>query len=256
MNRLFWLSIQLFSGKMKILSPKILIRDSFISIIPFYKLCLVFWIPWLISSLLTFFIPQNFWLIIELLRSLSLGTILWGAIIYFNYKKINQEKVTILQSFKKGIEKFLELLFLAILRYILFYSIFPRLYFVDYLVVVENYPVTDAFKRCWKMTKGCGWQIFCNFITIRILYGMLSFLSSLIISAIFGVSVWELIRQKFLMAEPAFAIDRLLTFTIYFFVGNPLGYVYRTLMFIRIRNLNLDKKNLDHDTMLPIFETQ
>lgn len=244
MNRLISPRLQLFTGRMTTLSPKNLIRDSFIAIIPFYKPFLVFFIPRLILSLLTFVISRNLWIVIYLLYIFSLRPIVFGGILYFCYKKLNQEDVTISRSLQKATEKFSELLLLRIFQYLLLIGtiLFPRLYFVPYLVMVEDYPIADVLKRCWKLTKGYGWQIFWNLLLLGVIGNVLSFLASLISSAIFGVSVWDLNQGKFLMTDPAFAFDRLLTVAIFFFVYFPLQFVYETLMFMRIRNLDLEKE--------------
>lgn len=244
MIRLISSRLGLIAGKMGILNPKILIRDSFIYLRPIYGFLLILWFPWLILALLTFAIPKNLAIIISSLYFFSLDNLVWGGAIFFVYQKLNGEEVTLFQSLQKALEKFSSLIFARILLFGFILYICPRLYFVPYLVVVENYPITDVFKRCWQITRGYGWQIFWNYLIIpTFVPNILSFLSSLITGSIFGVSVWDLNRNKYFITEPPFAFDRLLTIAIYFFLFYPFFRVYFVLMFAKI--LNSKKRKLD-----------
>lgn len=59
----------------------------------------------------------------------SIGTIFYGAVIYFTYKKINHQEVTISQSLQKAIEKFSENLILQ-----LFNNLLLAIFFLVYSV--------------------------------------------------------------------------------------------------------------------------
>lgn len=239
------------------ITPKRLLRDSLISVIPIYSSLLVFRIPRLIFSLLQFLIPEILYsTVIELLYLFSIGIIFYGAILVFTYKKLNQEEVTISQSLKKATEKFLELIIIVIISFFLlitspFYAYshtcFPRLYFASFLVMNNGYTPADAFKRSWQLTKGYGWQIFWNILSIVLIWWVLSFLPSLISASIFGVSVWDINRRELSTTHAAFIWDRLLTITISSLIYIPFHIVYVTLMFIRL--LALEKRNSGSVTM-------
>ena len=70
------------------ITPKRLIQDSLISAIPIYGSLLVFRIPSLIFSLLQFVITEISYDVITLAYTFSIGTILYGAAVFFSYKKI------------------------------------------------------------------------------------------------------------------------------------------------------------------------
>ncbi|WP_414587867.1 hypothetical protein [Scytonema sp. PCC 10023] len=218
------------------INPVRLLRDSLISVIPIYKSLLILYTPLMILSLSNFVIPKILFSIIGGLYSLSIGTVFYGAALFLCYKKLNQEDITIFQSLQKALEKFAEFLFLQILYFVLLLPLilFPRLYFVFPLVIIKDFPTAYAFKRSWQLTKGYGWHIFWNLLTLRLIRIALPFISSLISASIFRVSVWELNRGELLTTHPAFVFDRLLTTAIYFFVYNPLLTIYVTLMFVRL----------------------
>ncbi|BAY43396.1 hypothetical protein SAMD00079811_09760 [Scytonema sp. HK-05] len=225
------------------ITPVRLLRDSLISVLPIYKSLLIFFIPSLILSLSKLVIPKILFSIIDELYFLSIGAVFFEAALFFCYKKLNQEEITISQSLQKAIENFPKILFLRIclspLLLILF--LFPRLYFVFSLVIIKDLSTRDVFKRCWQLTKGYGWQIFWNFLTLILISNVLDFISSLISESIFGVS-GELNGGELSTSDPAFVLNRLLTTAINFFVYNPLLTIYVTLMFIRL--LALEKRKL------------
>ncbi|MBV6628016.1 MAG: hypothetical protein KI793_34710 [Rivularia sp. (in: Bacteria)] len=229
----------------KSIKPGRLIRDSLITVIPIYRLLLVFYIPRLILYLLKFVIP-NILLsnILDQLYSLSIGSIFGGAALFFSYKKINKEKTTIDQALQKAIKKFSELLLLSIILSLLFIPDFiPRLWFVLYAVMIEDYSIADAFKRSWQLTKGYGWQIFRSILIVKSILWVLIFLPSLISASTFGISVWDINRGELLTNNPAFIFNRLLTICINLFVYNPFMTMYQVLMFVRL--LALEKRKLD-----------
>jgi len=237
MIRLISSRLGVVAEKMGILNPKILIRDSFVYMRQIYGFLLIFSIPRLTVILLVLFIPLKSWRIINLLYFFSIDNLVWGVANFFVYQKLNGEEVTLFKSLQKALEKFSFLIFARILLFGLGLYICPRLYFVPYIVVTKNYPITDVFKQCWQLTRGYGWQIFWNYLIINTLVpDVLSFLSSLITASIFGVSVWGLNANKYLITEPAFTFDRLLTITIYFFLFFPLFRVYLLLIFVKILN--------------------
>jgi hypothetical protein len=229
------------------ITPKRLIRDSLISVIPIYKPLLILYIPSLIVSLLKFVIPELLFSIVGTLYYLSIGSIFFGATIVFCYKKLNKEEITIYQSLKKALEKFPELLFLNILKIFLLplLILFPRFYFLLSLVLIKNLPIADVFKRCWQMTKGYGWQIFWNLVMLKLISDFLHFLPSLVSASIFGfnISVWDINREESSIATSALIINRLLTIATTFFCYYPFSIVYIISMFTRL--LSLEKINLN-----------
>ncbi|MEH2459168.1 hypothetical protein [Nostoc sp.] len=229
------------------ITPVRLLRDSLISVIPIYTSLLVFRIPRLIFDLLQFVIPEILFTVIDHLYILSIGTILSGAGIFFTYKKLNQEEVTIYKSLQKAIEKFSEILILQIFNRLLLLILFPRLYFAFYLIIIKNYPAPDAVQRCWLLTKGYGWRILGNLLILTIINSILNFLPSLISASIFGVSVWEVNSDTLSATHPAFFVKKLFEIAIYSFIAQPLFIVFITLMFVRL--LARDKIKLGSSAM-------
>lgn len=235
------------------ITPKRLIQDSLISAIPIYGSLLVFRIPSLIFSLLQFVITEISYDVITLAYTFSIGTILYGAAVFFSYKKLNQEEITISQSLEKANEKFLELILLLITNgFLLFFPFsftsiwFPRLYFASFLVMNNGYSTADAFKRSWQLTKGYGWQIFWNVLSLVLIGLVLRFLPSLISASIFGVSVWDINRGESSTTD-AGILNRLLTITIFSLIYAPLQIIYLILMFMRL--LALEKRKLGSSAM-------
>jgi len=229
------------------ITPVRLLRDSLISVIPIYTSLLVFIIPRFIFSLLQFVIPKIWFTVLASLYYLSIGTISNVALIFFSYKKLNQEEVTISQALQKATEKFSEMLIFEIFQRLLPLVFFPRLYFGDYLIVIKNYPAPDAVQRCWLLTKGCGWRVFGNFLIINTILNILNFIVSLITASIFGVSVWEVNSDALSATNPAFIFNKFFTIAIFYFIYGPLYTVFATLMFVRL--LARDKIKLGSSAM-------
>ncbi|MDF5736073.1 MULTISPECIES: hypothetical protein [unclassified Nostoc] len=229
------------------ITPIRLLRDSLISVIPIYTSLLVFIIPGFIFSLLQFVIPKIWFTVLANLYFLSIGTIFNVALIFFAYKKLNQEEVTIYQALQKATEKFSEILIFEIFQVLLLLFFFPRLYFGDYLIIIKNYPAPDAVQRCWLLTKGYGWRIFGNLLIINIIQQILNFIGSLITASIFGVSVWEVNSDALSATNAAFIVNNFFQIPIYYFIYRPLSKVFVTLMFVRL--LARDKRKLGSSVM-------
>jgi hypothetical protein len=229
------------------ITPVRLLRDSLISAIPIYTSLLVFRIPRLIFSLLQFVIPEILFTVLDYLYILSIGTVLYGAVIFFIFKKLNQEEITISQSLQKATEKFSEISILNILYCLLLIILSPRLYFALHFIIIKNYPAPDAVKRCWLLTKGYGWRVFWNFLIISLINEILNFIPSLISASIFGVSVWEVNSDTLSATHPAFVVNKLLALAISNFIYQPFFIVFVTLMFVRL--LTVDKIKLGSSAM-------
>lgn len=229
------------------ITPVRLLRDSLISVIPIYKSLLILYTPLMILSLSKFVIPELSFRVVSYLYDFLINTIFDGALIFFSYKKLNQEEVTILQSLQKAIEKFPELLFLDTLRFLVLITWFPRLYFLRSLVLIKDYSSSEVFKQCWQLTRGYGWQIFWNYLTLWFIFIVLSFIPSLISASIFDVSVWDINREELSITNSALIVNRLLILAINFFVAYPLSITYNMLMFVRL--LALEKRNLSSVAM-------
>ncbi|HIK06956.1 MAG TPA: hypothetical protein IGS40_20075 [Trichormus sp. M33_DOE_039] len=226
------------------ITPIRLLKDSLRLMLLVYINLLFFLIPYIILSLSKFAVSEIAFSLIYILYYFSLGILVIGARVFLVYKKLNYEDVTVYDSLRVTINKFPEIIFLEVINLLgIITFLLPRLYFVRYLVIIEDLTTAEAIKRCWYMTKGYGWQIFWNLLTFSFsIRTTLNILSSLITAFVFGASFWDVNRDASSINQQVFISYNLINISINFFFSYPLSTVYDMLMFIRI--LNADKRNL------------
>lgn len=180
------------------ISPRRLLKDSFIYVKPIYFRTLVFFVPSLLFSFISdsdFNSPSdnlvfNFAYIIFVLPFFT------GASIFFVYQNLTQRGATIPDSLQKAGERFLQLvtanflvimvifiipffawgfctaisdsisgmLFFGVIFFIPAFYSFVRLTYFMYAIMIEERLAFEAIARSWKLTKGRWWLIFWTLI--------------------------------------------------------------------------------------------
>ncbi|MEG4533251.1 hypothetical protein [Microcoleus sp. D2_18a_D3] len=151
-----------------------------------------------------------------------------GAMIFYTYRSLTRNQVTVGQAFNQASRRLLHL----ILAYILFVGvvfagfialIIPGLYvsyrltFSLYATVIDNSSAVDSLSSSWKLSKGRWWLLF-RAISLMVL---LVFVPIILIS---------------LLIDPtAKSVGYQLTSNLLGFLAGPLMNVYLVLLYLRLR---------------------
>lgn len=153
---------------------------------PYWLLLLIEGVPWLLYVVFLLTVSPNtfyFWLsaFIYCFGVLSYTSC---VAIYYVYSYIEQPQSSnhrVRDAFKQGAQKVLPvavgniIYFLVCATGLLFLIIpgiylYVRLFFFNYYLIVDDYPLFASFKRSWRLVGNWGrwWQFFCAFAAISI----------------------------------------------------------------------------------------
>jgi len=152
----------------------------------------------------------------------------WGAMIFYTYRSLTRNQVTVGQAYNQASRRFLHL----ILAYILFVGlvfagflalIIPGLYvscrltFSLYAAVIDNSSAVDSLNSSWELTKGRWWLLF------RAIF------------LVFLVVFVPIILISLLIDPTAKSVGYQLTSNLLGFLAGPLMNVYLVLLYLRLR---------------------
>ena len=206
-----------------------MLRETFATAGPLYAPLLIINSPSLIFSLKSFVGNLGsaggafniiYWLVAFPLLS--------GATIFYTYRSLTRNQVTVSQAFNQANRRFLQL-FGVYIMYLLLVSagcialIIPGLYvsyrliFSLYATVIDNSSALDSLSSSWELTKGRWWLVF-----------RASFL------IIFVVSV-PIVLMILLISSTANLLASKLAGNLLGFLAGPLINVYLVLLYQRLR---------------------
>ncbi|MEG4288238.1 hypothetical protein Q5692_19795 [Microcoleus sp. C2C3] len=211
------------------ISARALLRETFATAGPLYAPLLTINFPNLILSAI------NSWdnlgsagVVFYIIYSFVAVPLLSGAMIFYTYRSLTRNQVTVGQAFNQANRRLLHL----ILVYIMFVGlvlagfialIIPGLYvsyrliFSLYATVIDNSSPLDSLSSSWKLTKGRWWLVFRSTLPIVFVVSVPIVLIVLLIS-----STGNLLASKL-------AGNVLGFFTV------PLMNVYLVLLYLRLR---------------------
>jgi membrane-anchored glycerophosphoryl diester phosphodiesterase (GDPDase) len=154
------------------IGARILLRETFAVFRPLYVPLLLISSPGLILNFLNGIESlQSIVGVLDIIYSLSILPFLSGASIFYTYRSLSGNTVSVGEAFKQANRKLLQLI-LGWLLYILIFLtglialIIPgiylpnRLIFLLYAIAIENCSATEGLSRSWELTKGRWWLIF------------------------------------------------------------------------------------------------
>jgi membrane-anchored glycerophosphoryl diester phosphodiesterase (GDPDase) len=206
-----------------------LLRETFATARPLYVPLLIINSPSLIFAALNSFdnlgsasVAFNiiYWLVVLPLLS--------GAMIFYTYRSLTLNQVTVGQAFNQANRRLLQLIGVYIMCFLLVLAgcialIIPGLYvsyrlmFSLYATVIDNSSVIDSLSSSWELTKGRWWLVFRSYLLI-----VFAAFVPIVLIVILISSTGNLLASKL--------------------VGNVLGFlagvlmnVYLVLLYLRLR---------------------
>jgi membrane-anchored glycerophosphoryl diester phosphodiesterase (GDPDase) len=206
-----------------------LLRETFATARPLYVPLLIINSPSLIFAALNSFdnlgsasVAFNiiYWLVVLPLLS--------GAMIFYTYRSLTRNQVTVGQAFNQANRRLLQLIGVSIMCFLLVLAgcialIIPGLYvsyrliFSLYATVIDNSSVIDSLSSSWELTKGRWWLVFRSYLLI-----VFAAFVPIVLIVILISSTGNLLASKL--------------------VGNVLGFlagvlmnVYLVLLYLRLR---------------------
>ena len=211
------------------ISTRSLLREAFATTKPIYAPLLTINFPNLIlSAIINSFGNLGSAGVVFFVYSLVAVPLFSGAMIFYTYRSLTRNQVTVGQAYNQASRRWLHL----ILAYILFVGvvfagflalIIPGLYvscrltFSLYATVIDNSSAVDSLSSSWKLTKGRWWLLF------RAL--------SLIVLVVFV----PIILISLLIDPTAKSVGYQLTSNLLGFLAGPLMNVYLVLLYLRLR---------------------
>lgn len=232
--------------------PWYLLKSAFRSIQPFYGTLLLLSVPLSISPLFSAMVPEPLRSVFSTLYYLLIWSVFSSASILYIYCKFNHKDISIKQSIKVSLNKFADLLLWKTLQILLIIPIIPRLSFVTWAIVVENYPLEDAIRRSWNLTKGYGWQIFGSYIALGLGTEAVRTLLNRVIAAAFGASPADLSQISSITDLPG-VVAQFANLGLAIFLIQPISLVFCTLIFLYLLDVEEQRLNLRSPTA---FTTQ
>lgn len=211
------------------ISARSLLRETFATTRSLYAPLLIINSPSLIFAVLNSLdklgsagIAFNiiYWLVVLPLLS--------GAMIFYTYRSLTRNHVTVGQAFNQANRRLLPLIGVYIMCFLLVFAgcialIIPGLYvsyrliFSLYDTVIDNSSVIDSLSSSWELTKGRWWLVFRSYLLIVFVAFVPIFLIVLLISF-----TGNLLASKL--------VGNLLGFLV-----GPLMNVYWVLLYLRLR---------------------
>jgi membrane-anchored glycerophosphoryl diester phosphodiesterase (GDPDase) len=154
--------------------------------------------------------------------------LLSGAMIFYTYRSLTRNQVTVGQAFNQANRRLLQLIGVSIMCFLLVLAgcialIIPGLYvsyrliFSLYATVIDNSSVSDSLSSSWELTKGRWWLVFRSYLLI-----VFAAFVPIVLIVILISSTGNLLASKL--------------------VGNVLGFlagvlmnVYLVLLYLRLR---------------------
>jgi len=151
-----------------------------------------------------------------------------GAMIFYTYRSLTRNQVTLSQAFNQASRRLLHLVLVYILFVGLVFAgfialIIPGLYvscrltFSLYATVIDNSSAVDSLSSSWELTKGRWWLLF------RAIF--------LIVLVVFV----PIILISLLIDPTAKSVGYQLTSNLLGFLAGPLMNVYLVLLYLRLR---------------------
>lgn len=211
------------------ISTRSLLRETFATTKPLYAPLLTINFPNLIlSAIVNSFGNLGSAGVVFFIYSLVAVPLFSGAMIFYTYRSLTRNQVTVGQAYNQASRRLLHL----ILAYILFVGlvfagflalIIPGLYvscrltFSLYAAVIDNSSAVDSLSSSWKLTKGRWWLLF------RAIF--------LIVLVVFV----PIILISLLIDPTAKSVGYQLTSNLLGFLAGPLMNVYLVLLYLRLR---------------------
>ncbi|MEG3968781.1 hypothetical protein QUA00_14305 [Microcoleus sp. T2B6] len=210
------------------ISARSLLRETFATTKPIYAPLLTINFPNFILVALNSFGNLGSAGVLFFIYSFVAVPLFSGAMIFYTYRSLTRNQVTVGQAFNQASRRLLHL----ILAYILFVGvvfagfialIIPGLYvsyrltFSLYATVIDNSSAVDSLSSSWKLTKGRWWLLFRAI--------------SLIVLLVFV----PIILISLLIDPTAKSVGYQLTSNLLGFLAGPLMNVYLVLLYLRLR---------------------
>jgi len=211
------------------ISTRSLLRETFATAKPLYPSLLTINSPRLIfRAIKSFGILGSAGVAFNIIYSFVVIPLLSGAMIFYTYQSLNRNQVTVGQAFNQANRRFLHLVLVYIIFFLLVFAgfialVIPgiyvsyRLIFSGYATVIDNSSPLDSLNRSWELTKGRWWLVFRSVLLLILVI----FVPGLLLSLLIG-STGNLLASKL--------------------VGNLLGFlatpsitVYFVLLYLRLR---------------------
>jgi membrane-anchored glycerophosphoryl diester phosphodiesterase (GDPDase) len=212
------------------ISARSLLRETFATAGPLYAPLLTINFPNLIfTALINSFGNLSSAGVVFFIYSFVAVPLFSGAMIFYTYRSLTRNQVTVGQAFNQASRRLLHL----ILVYIMFVGvvfagfialIIPGLYlsyrliFSLYATVIDNSSAVDSLSSSWKLTKGRWWLLF------RAIF--------LIVLVVFV----PIILISLLIDPTAKSVGYQLTSNLLGFLAGPLMNVYLVLLYLRLRD--------------------
>lgn len=211
-----------------------LLKDTFTYTPPIYLPLLIFFLPSLIISLLTLGMTPGAAILTSVIDLLGIVPFVTGAAIFYVYQNLTNRGATIPDSMQAAGERFVQLVFLTFIVFVLLVAGFIllvvpgiylsiRLSFVYYALMIENRSTFDSLSRSWQLTQGHWWKIFWAFLALIAI-----FIPAFIVFVIFAV------------IDPGGAD---IGGSLLSFLASPLISVYYVLLFMSFVNLVEDNND-------------
>ena len=211
------------------ISAQSLLRETFATTKPIYAPLLTINFPNLIlSAIINSFGNLGSAGVVFFVYSLVAVPLFSGAMIFYTYRSLTRNQVTVGQAYNQASRRWLHL----ILAYILFVGlvfagflalIIPGIYvscrltFSLYAAVIDNSSAVDSLNSSWELTKGRWWLLFRAICLIALVVFVPIILISLLID------------------PTAKSVGYQLTSNLLGFLAGPLMNVYLVLLYLRLR---------------------
>ena len=211
------------------ISARSLLRETFATTKPLYAPLLTINFPNLIlSTINSLDTLGSAGVIFNIIYSFVAIPFLSGAMIFYTYRSLTRNQVTVGEAFNQANRRLLHLILVYIMFVGLVFAgfialIIPGLYvsyrliFSLYVTVIDNSSALDSLSSSWELTKGRWWLVFRSSILILFVVSVPILLIVLLIS-----STGNLLASKL-------AANVLGFFTL------PLMNVYFVLLYLRLR---------------------
>jgi membrane-anchored glycerophosphoryl diester phosphodiesterase (GDPDase) len=154
--------------------------------------------------------------------------LLSGAMIFYTYRSLTRNQVTVGQAFNQANRRWLHLILVYIMLVVLVFAgfialIIPGLYvsyrliFSFYATVIDNSSALDSLRSSWELTKGRWWLVFRALFLI-----------------VFVVAV-PIISISLLIDPTGKSLASQLAGNLLGFLAGPLMNVYLVLFYLRLR---------------------
>jgi membrane-anchored glycerophosphoryl diester phosphodiesterase (GDPDase) len=211
------------------ISTRSLLRETFATTKPLYAALLTINSPSLIfAALNSFGILGSAGVAFYIIYSFVVIPLLSGAMIFYTYRSLTRNQVTVAQAFNQANRRLLHLILVYIMYSVLVLAgfialIIPgiyvsyRLIFSLYVTVIDNSSALDSLSSSWELTKGRWWLVFRS--TFLIVFAV--FVPILLILLLIS-STGNLLASK-------------LVGNVLGFLAGPLMNVYVVLLYLRLR---------------------